>query len=323
MKVASLFAGIGGICTGFKQAGFEVTWANEKDRAACNTYRHNFGDKWLHEGDVRKIVTSAVPDFDILTAGFPCQPFSVAGAQRGFSDPRGNLFFEITRVIDAKRPRVIFLENVSNLVEHDNGRTFLVIYNSLVQFGYIIKYKVMPAHEYGNLPQPRSRIFIVAFLNINDCDNFLFPEPMQLTIGINDIVDRNEKKHDIYYYASDSRILVRHGKEINDTRYIYRISDKEKLIRVKNYMCPTLTAFMEKQDKAPLILDNFGVRKLTLKECLAFQGFPKDFYFPKSVTINDAYKQIGNSVCVPVIRRIAEQIKTALQEGRHDGQANY
>ena len=312
LKVGSMFAGIGGICLGFKQAGFEIAWANEVDRAACKTYRHNFGDNWLKEGDIRKINPHDIPDIDVLTAGFPCQSFSIAGAQKGFNDPRGNLFFEIARIIDVKRPRVVFLENVSNLVEHDNGRTFLVIYNSLVQFGYAIRYKVMDAHEYGNIPQPRSRIFIIAFLDYRDCDNFEYPEPVKLTVGINDIIDRGERKHDVYYYSEDSTVVQEYGKQIFDRNYIYRISDKG-LIRVRNHFCPTLTANMGTYpDRVPIVRDDFGVRKLTLRECLDFQGFPADYKFPKTIDINDTYKQIGNSVCVPVINRLAETVMNTI-----------
>ena len=311
-RTASMFAGIGGICLGFKQAGFEIVWANERDRAACNTYRHNFGKKWLCELDIYKVNTHNIPDFEILTAGFPCQPFSIAGEQKGFRDPRGNLFFEITRVIDAKRPQIVFLENVSNLVEHDNGRTFLVIYNSLVQFGYAVRYKVMDAHVYGNIPQPRSRIFMAAFLNYDVCDNFCFPEPLELTVGINDIVNRDEKKHNTYYYGNDSEVMRKYGSRIFDRNYIYRISDKG-LIRVRNHYCPTLTANMGfYPDRVPIVCDDFGIRKLTHRECLDFQGFPDEYRFPKTISVNDAYRQIGNSVCVPVIRRIAEKLLLSL-----------
>jgi DNA (cytosine-5)-methyltransferase 1 len=311
MKVASMFAGIGGICLGFKQAGFDIVWANERDKAACNTYRHNFGDNWLCESDIYKIKPSDVPDFDILTAGFPCQPFSIAGEQKGFRDPRGNLFFEITRIIDAKRPKVIFLENVSNLVEHDNGRTFLVIYNSLAQFGYAVRYKVLDAHIYANLPQPRSRIFIVAFSDYNMCDRFDFPEPLDLTVSINEIINRSEKKHDSYYYATDSEIVRKYGKKIYERDYIYRISDKG-LIRVRNRYCPTLTANMGfYPNRVPIVCDDYGIRKLTHRECLDFQGFPAEFGFPKNITVDDAYRQIGNTVCVPVIKRIAEHLCAA------------
>jgi DNA (cytosine-5)-methyltransferase 1 len=142
-RVASLFAGIGGICLGFKQAGFDVVWANEFDSAACKTYRYNFGGEYLVEEDIRRIKADSIEDIDVIAGGFPCQPFSIAGKQRGFDDKRGNLFFEITRIVDIKRPKIIFLENVPNLMEHDNGKTFLVIYNTLAQFGYSVKYKVI------------------------------------------------------------------------------------------------------------------------------------------------------------------------------------
>ena len=124
MTVGSLFSGIGGIDLGFKQAGFEIAWANELDRDAAKTYRHNFGGEHLVERDIKSVRTDDIPNFDVLVAGFPCQPFSIAGKQKGFDDPRGNLFFEIARIVKDKRPPVIFLENVANLLEHDDGKTF-------------------------------------------------------------------------------------------------------------------------------------------------------------------------------------------------------
>lgn len=124
MVICSLFAGIGGIDLAFKQSGFEVVWANEFDKDACKTYRHNFPDTLLSECDIRKVNVKDIPDFDILVAGFPCQSFSICGNKKGFADERGNLFFEIIRFADEKKPEVIFLENVANLTEHDNGKTF-------------------------------------------------------------------------------------------------------------------------------------------------------------------------------------------------------
>jgi len=307
-----MFAGIGGICLGFSQAGFTIVWANEIDKAACNTYRHNFGKKYLKESDVRKIHLADIPDFDILAAGFPCQPFSIAGKQKGFTDYRGNLFFEISRVVDLKKPEIIFLENVQNLIEHDNGKTFLVIYTTLAKYGYAVRYKVMDAHIYGNLPQPRSRIYIVAFKNINLCDRFSFPKPIELSVQINDIIDRHDRKHEIYYYNPDSDIYKKYSLQINEKNYIYRISDKG-LIRVREHLCPTLTANMGTYpNRVPVVRDDYGIRRLTLRECLDFQGFPQNYKFPKTITINDAYKQIGNSVCVPVINRIARQILSVM-----------
>ena len=199
MKVCSLFSGIGGIDLGFQQAGFEIVWANEFDRDAAKTYRHNFGDAYLSERNIRNVRTEDIPEFDVLVAGFPCQSFSSAGKQKGFDDPRGNLFFEIARIVRDKRPSVIFLENVANLLQHDDGKTFLTVYNTLVPFGYTFKYRVMDAMEYGNVPQHRSRIFIVAFLDYQKCEKFEFPEPIRRTVFLNDILQRNVKHDDSYY----------------------------------------------------------------------------------------------------------------------------
>jgi DNA (cytosine-5)-methyltransferase 1 len=310
IKVAGMFAGIGGICLSFKQAGYEIVWANEKDPASCKTYRHNFKDSNLIEGDIRNIDVNQIPDFDILTAGFPCQSFSIGGAQRGFNDRRGVMFFEVCRIIDVKRPPVIFLENVENLMKHDNGKTFLVIYTSLAQFGYAVKYKVMPTNQYGGLPQCRKRIYIVAFRDIGCCDAFKYPEPIELTQGIFNIINIHERKNDIYYYSPTSDFYRIADREINDRKYLYRVFNGE-ITKLKNGLCPTLTASMNTQENAAILRDDFGIRRLTLRECLDFQGFPNDYYFPKSITLEDAYKQIGNSVSVSVIKRIAETIKEA------------
>ena len=305
--VCSLFAGIGGIDIGFQQAGFNVVWANEYDSAACRTYRKNFGDSNLVEGDIREIPASSIPNFDVLTAGFPCQPFSIAGKQKGFDDKRGNLFFEITRIIDAKRPKVVFLENVPNLMEHDNGRTFLVIFNSLAQFGYTVYYKVMPANEYGNLPQIRKRIYITA-IHESVNGSYKHPEPLELTLKSADIIHRHERQNEIYYY-NGSALFSYFESYMKDKKAIYRPTDTEVRL-TKNQMCPTLTANMGTYpNRVPVVWDDYGIRKLTLRECLDFQGFPKDYYFPNTITIDDAYKQIGNSVCVPVIFNIATRIQ--------------
>ena len=187
-SICSLFSGIGGIDLGFIQAGFDVAWANEMDAAACKTYRHNFKHLNLVEGDIKKIPANEIPDFDVLTAGFPCQPFSIAGLQKGFKDRDGNLFFEITRIIDTKRPKVVFLENVPNLIEHDDGKTFLVIYNGLAQFGYAVYYRVLASNDYGNLPQIRKRIYIVAVREDIADRVYQYPEPVELTLKSDDII---------------------------------------------------------------------------------------------------------------------------------------
>ena len=310
-SICSLFSGIGGIDLGFIQAGFDVAWANEMDAAACKTYRHNFKHLNLVEGDIKKIPANEIPDFDVLTAGFPCQPFSIAGLQKGFKDRDGNLFFEITRIIDTKRPKVVFLENVPNLIEHDDGKTFLVIYNGLAQFGYAVYYRVLASNDYGNLPQIRKRIYIVAVREDIAERVYQYPEPKELTLKSDDIINRSVRQHNIYYYT-EGKMYDRLIANMKDRKAIYRITDTE--VRwTKNQMCPTLTANMgTHKDRVHVVWDNYGVRKMTLREGLDFQGFPKDFYFPKTITIEDAYKQIGNTVSVPVIRRLAESIKNIL-----------
>lgn len=312
-NVCSLFSGIGGIDLGFIQAGFDIVWANEMDAAACRTYRHNFPNTNLIEGDIKRIATSDIPDCDVLTAGFPCQPFSIAGLQKGFKDRDGNLFFEITRIIDAKRPKVVFLENVPNLMKHDDGKTFLVIFNGLAQFGYTVYYRVLASNDYGNLPQIRKRIYIVAIREDISNRLYQYPEPMELTLKSSDIINRSVKQHEIYYYT-EGKMYDRLVAHMKDRKAIYRITDTE--VRwTKNQMCPTLTANMgTHKDRVHVVWDDYGIRKMTLREGLDFQGFPKEFYFPNTITIDDAYKQIGNTVSVPVIARLATKIKEMLME---------
>lgn len=308
MTVGSLFSGIGGIDIAFQQSGYKVAWAIEKDAACCRTYRYNFKNVDLIETDIRSVDPSALSRVDIITAGFPCQPFSIAGKQRGFDDERGHLFYEVGRFIKAYRPRFVFLENVPNLMEHNEGKTFLVVHDVLSDLDYSIRYRVLRASEYGGVPQIRDRIYIVAFRDQEDCDRFEFPKKMDLNFSIENILLRSQRKHDIYYYTPDYEFYKQASQIVKRHDSIYRVyHDSIKI--TQNQMCPTLTASMGiMRNQVPLVVDDFGIRKLTLRECLDFQGFPKDFYFPNTITIDDAYKQVGNSVCVPVVQRIAERI---------------
>lgn len=309
--VVSLFAGIGGICLGFKQAGFKIVWANEKDAAACRTYRYNLGSEYLVEGDIRKIDMAQLPHADVLAAGFPCQSFSVAGLKKGFDDTRGQLFFEVVRAIEAVRPPVVFLENVENLMEHDNGRTFQVIYTSLVEHGYILRYQPMATHEYANIPQTRRRVYIVAFRDYQTSQKFKFPEPVPLTTTALDFLDIKGEQHEIYYYRSDAQFDNYIRNMAVDIDGLYRVFDG----RIKKYAqgkCPTLTASMSSPRNAAVLRDTWGVRRITLREALRFQGFPTSFYFPNTIKLQDAYKQIGNSVSIPVIQKIACEIQKVL-----------
>lgn len=310
-KAVSLFAGIGGICMGFKQAGFQIVWANEKDPAACRTYRYNFGNDYLVGGDIRKVDKASIPSADILIAGFPCQSFSVGGKAKGFSDPRGQLFFEVINVASALRPPVIFLENVENLMDHDEGHTFQVIYTSLVELGYIVRYCPMATHEYAGIPQTRRRIYIVAFLDYNQNATFHFPEPIPLKATVMQWINPHEQCPDIYYYNDDAEFDQYIRSNVTDTRYLYRVFNGT-VRKLTNSKCPTLTASMCSPRNAAVLRDDYGVRRLTLRECLRFQGFPEEYYFPNSITLADAYRQIGNSVSVPVVRRIAEEIRKTM-----------
>ena len=269
-NVVSLFAGIGGICLGFKQAGFNIVWANEKDAAACRTYRYNFGSDYLVEGDIRKIDMSVIPHADVLVAGFPCQSFSIGGREKGFNDPRGQLFFQVIRAIEAIQPPVVFLENVENLMEHDGGRTFQVIYTALVEQGYILRYQPMATHEYANIPQTRRRIYIVAFRDHEMCQKFIFPEVAQLTATLAQFLDTSEEQHAIYYYRTEADFDKYIRNNVTDPKYLYRVFNGS-VRKLTNSKCPTLTASMTTPRNAAVLRDAWGVRRLTLRESLRFR----------------------------------------------------
>lgn len=310
MKIGSLFAGIGGIELGFEQAGFKTIWANEIDKDACVTYRYNFPDVRLFEEDIRKLDISKLKYVDVLTAGFPCQPFSVCGNQKGFEDERGNLFFEIMRVVDNIHPPIIFLENVANLTEHDNGKTFNAIHNELIVRNYFIRYLVADACDYG-IPQHRTRTYIIAFKSQDMCERFKFPERCKLKKRIFDIIDKTKEIDERYYLEQGTYQYEKMFSVINDENQIYRFSDYG-VQSSKDGISFTLKANMGTwRDRIPIIKDNYGIRKITPYEALTLQGFPDTFKF-QCTSSQAAYKQIGNSVCVPVIKQIAQNIRRVM-----------
>lgn len=312
LKVGSLFSGIGGIDLGFQKAGFDIAFANEIDKYACKTYRYNFPDCNLIEGDICKIDDGKLSPIDVLCAGFPCQPFSVCGKKEGFKDNRGNLFFNVMDIVDDLKPPVIFLENVANLAEHDNGRTFNIIHNELVSRNYYIRYLIADASDY-DIPQHRTRIYIVALKSWEACENLCFPSPKKSVRRIFDIIDRTVKVNDSYYLSSESPQYRKLENAMKDSEQIYRFADFGIQIS-KGGISFTLKANMGTwYNRVPYIRDNFGIRQITPYECLALQGFPKEFKFPK-IPIKSAYKQCGNTVCVPIVQSIAEQIRKVLQK---------
>lgn len=300
-----MFAGIGGIDLGFKQAGCEIVWANEIDKYACKTYRLNFGEEYLIEGDIKDVPSKDIPDFDILAAGFPCQAFSSVGLLQGFDDPRGNLFFEVIRVVKDIKPRVVFLENVANLLKHDNGNTFRVIRQMLENLGYTVLFQVMNAKEFGNLPQQRNRIYIVAFKSRESAMHFKYPERIPLTRTAFDLYDK-EKKAD-KYYMDGHRMWNRMMEYMTERDRVYRFTDWG-LSRSRSGICPTLLAAMGSRfERIPFFYDDYSVRLMTSRECARMQGFPEEYILPET-NEKQVYKQIGNSVAVPVVFRIAENI---------------
>lgn len=315
--VGSLYAGVGGICLGFNQAGAEVIWANEYDKYACKTYRANFKHT-LYEEDIWNLDPNMLEPVDILTGGFPCQPFSVAGYRKGFEDERGNHFFRIIKYLQVLKPKSFLLENVKNLKTHDNGRTFTIIKEALKENGYDIDVAVLNAMEYGDVPQNRERVYIVGFKHIEESeecilDYFSFPDRIPLKKLIADVL-LNGEVSEKYYYRDNKYMYDELIKSIRrkDTLYQWR---RLYVRENKSNVCPTLTANMGTGGhNVPLILTDNGIRKLTPHECFTFQGFPQGFNLPKDVSDASLYKQAGNSVSVPVVKRIAENIIMALNK---------
>lgn len=310
-RTLDLFAGVGGIRIGFEKAGFETVFANDFEEKCKDTYNLNFNKTKLIVEDIRKIGIDDLPEFDFLLGGFPCQAFSIAGYRQGFKDKkdRGNLFFDIARIIKSRKPEGFLLENVKNLKTHDQGRTFEVIEKTLSELGYHIHTKVLNTAEYGNVPQNRERIYIVGFKNKNYFDNFEFPKPISLTKKVRDILEKNVPEK--YYY--DGKPLYKKIKnDIKDKNRVYQW--RRKYVREnKSGVCPTLTANMGMGGhNVPIIKDDNGIRKLTPLECFRLQGFPEDYKLP-NIADSALYKQAGNSVSVPVIEAVATKMMEAIK----------
>lgn len=311
--IDAFFAGVGGIELGFQQTGeFRVVYANEFDKNARETYMANHPDTPLDGRDIHEVSPDEIPDSDVIMGGFPCQAFSIAGYRKGFEDDRGDLFFELLKMVKAKKPRVVFIENVKNLVTHDHGNTFKVIREALVENGYYIKWAVLNGKDY-NIPQNRERIYVVGFKHRADYDRFAFPEPVKLTKTIHDIIDFAGQKDERYYYRDGKQPF--YDKLVpaitsQDTIYQWR---RQYVRENKNGVVPTLTANMGTGGhNVPLILTDSGeIRKLTPKETFNAQGYPKDFKLP-DISNGQLYKQAGNSVVVPVIKQIATKICEAI-----------
>jgi len=319
IKTIDLFAGVGGIRWGLVSTVFETKYTNDNDKFCQKTYDLNFRTAKLDVRDIdQAIEDGVVPGFDFLLAGFPCQAFSIAGRRLGFEDPRGrgNLFFSIAKILHNADPQPagFLLENVKNLRGHDGGKTFDTIMQTLTSLGFHVgekTVKVMNSMDYGNIPQNRERIYIVGFKDKKHYDKFEFPKPIKLKRNFRDLL---EEDVDEKYYYNDKALYAKLKKEVisYDTVYQWR---RVYVRGNKKGVCPTLTANMGMGGhNVPIIRDKKGIRKLTPRECFNLQGFPRKAYkLPKRLSDAALYKQAGNSVTVPVIRRIARQIKNAIE----------
>ncbi len=312
LKTVSLFSGIGGLDLGFIYNGFNIIWANELDKYAVQTYKQNI-DNNIIEGDILELYKN-VPQHDVLLAGFPCQPFSMMGKKLGFDDERGTLFFKIKEIIELnnEKPKIIVLENVKNLLSHDNGKTFKKMKNILEELNYVVYAEVLDSKDYG-VPQTRRRVFVVAFeKNIIKNDiKFEFPKKIDLKVNAFDLLD---DKVDKKYFLSNKILptILAHG---SGNYYSKSEIDLE--------IARPLTATMHKMHRANQ--DNYytdnknrenfedtdekrisNVRKLTPNECRKLQGFPSDWI--QVVSDTQAYRQFGNSVTVDVAYYLSRQI---------------
>ncbi len=307
IKIIDLFAGIGGIRKGFEIAfkgNVECVLTSEIDKYAIETYKANYGDSCLC-GDIKSIHEKDVPDHDILLAGFPCQPFSQAGLKKGFNDTRGTLFFDIERILIEKQPKAFLLENVKQLRTHDNGNTLKTIIKHLEDAGYKVFYEVLAAKDFG-IPQNRERIMIVGFLDHNI--NFEFPKPRNIKTCVGDILEKSVSSS----YTISDKLWTGHQRrkiqnKLNGKGFGYG------LFNANSPYTNTISARYYKDGSEILIEQrNKNPRKITPREAARLQGFPEDFIIDK-VSNAQAYKQFGNSVCVPVITAVAEQIKLAME----------
>ncbi|HDZ4341942.1 TPA: DNA cytosine methyltransferase [Campylobacter jejuni] len=308
MTLGSLFAGIGGIELGFKKVGFDCVWAVEMDQKACETYKANHQNIIINK-DINDVKLNTLADIDILTAGFPCQAFSVAGYRKGFNDERGNVFFGILRYLEYFKPKIVFLENVKNLKTHDKGKTLKIILKELQKLGYFVKYEILNTAKYGNIPQNRERIYMIGFLDFNIYEEFNFPSEVKLTKSIQKLLDKKASE-EFYYVNTKYYEILKENMKNKNTLYQWR---RHYVRENKSNLCPTLTANMGTGGhNVPLVIDNRDIRKLTPRECARFQGFPDSFDLPSTLSNASLYKQIGNSVSVSVIEAIARKIKEVL-----------
>lgn len=313
-----LFAGLGGFHLALESLGAKCVYANEWDIHAQEVYKTNFNI--LPEGDITKVNEKTIPDHDILCAGFPCQAFSISGKRLGFQDSRGTLFFDVARIVKAKQPKVVFMENVKNFASHDGGKTIAVVEATMRELGYTFEYRVLNAVNYG-IPQKRERVYMVCFRNDIDGSYFSFPKPFKLTRHVEDFLldDENVVKN-LYIHRDDI-----HYNDTKDNRY----SDKAIRLGIVNKGGQGERIYSTKGIAITFSAYGGGVfaktggylikgkpRKLHPRECARLMGYPDHYILSKKA--NQAYKQFGNSVVIDVLQLIAQEIGKALVKEQED-----
>jgi DNA (cytosine-5)-methyltransferase 1 len=304
-----LFAGIGGTRLGFESAGGACVFTSEWDLPAQKTYAANFGE--IPDGDITKIKTNEIPDFDVLLAGFPCQPFSSIGQRKGFEHKtQGTLFYDVARIIKDKRPKGFMLENVQGLLTHDKGQTLSTILEVLAELDYDVQYRLINAADFG-VPQMRKRVYIVGLdrhLKGIDPTKFVFPEG-----NPNDHADiGNFLESNIEGYSISERLQKGYLQKLDDGRPKILTKDSKgpaKTLVASYHKIQRLTGTFVKDGPT-------GLRLLTENECKALMGFPKDFKVPVSRT--QMYRQFGNSIVVPVVSAIAKELKPFIIKGKKE-----
>lgn len=316
--VASFFAGVGGIDLGLQQTGcFETIYANELDKYAAQTFEANFPIK-VDVRDIKEVEGTEFEVPDLICAGFPCQPYSIAGMRKGLEDERGKVVFELLRIIRIKKPKVILLENVRNLLTHNKGETINYLLSLLEDAGYsYCKFKVIAGDDF-NVPQHRERLYIVGFRDERMFDAFEFPQAVPLTTKFKDIYDYNTLLDEKYYYRQGKYKSVVSDyilEKATDPDRLYLLHFNDCTVRAsKPNISHTLCASMaDGGHRIPCLLTKHGVRKLTPREVFSTMGFPADFVLPE-MSNNQLYRQAGNSVCVGVIKHIGYEIEKVLRK---------
>lgn len=304
-NMIDLFAGTGAFTLAFEKTGcIKCIFSNDMVDWSKKIYDTNFTHK-LTLGNIHNIDVRNIPPHFVLTAGASCQPFSIAGYRKGFQDERANVFWKIFEILDYHKPQCAIIENVKNLVTHDDGNTFKIIKKNLRKRGYYLRYKVLDTAEITGIPQHRERIYIVCIKSKIIFDNFTLDFEKKNHVSISSLLEQSVDKK--YYYTNKSSTLKLLSKSVvkKDTFYQYR---RVYVRENKSGVCPTLTANMGSGGhNVPIILDNNGIRKLTPRECFNFQGFPQTYKLPK-ISDTNLYKLAGNAVSVPVVDMIAQRL---------------